>query len=211
MRQRRRRTREREPHEPWEQLGVGNRSTGADGTATATGAFAGAPGAVASLRTAVAAIKTYAGSAGVIVEITNETDACDTIVNAGGFPNNATVVQLGVGIAPYDALPAPGVYTISPSSTSGPAADAQYVSLMATDAGCMQAAGAALNQASGTITLTAVSPDAVSGTFDLGFYQDSIQGQPPNIDRVSGTFTAPGCLLRDPSPSPVLCNGFATQ
>jgi hypothetical protein len=191
--------------------GSGGPSTGADGTATATGAFAGAPGAVASLRTAVAAIKTTPGSAGVVVEITSEADACDTVVNAGGFLNNATVLQLIVGVGPNDALPTPGTYMISPSATSGPYADAQYVSLVPTDAGCMQAAGAALNQASGTVTLTAVSPTAVSGSFDLGFYQDSIQGQPPNIDRVSGKFTAPGCILRNPSPSPLLCNGFATQ
>jgi hypothetical protein len=176
-----------------------------------TGSFAGAPGAVASLTNAVAAIKTSPGIAGVEVLITSEAAACDAIVNAGGFPNNATVLQLSVGVIPNDTLPSPGTYMISASATSGPYADAQYLSLVDSDAGCRQVAGAGFNAATGTVTLTAVSTDSVSGSFDVRFFQNSIQGQPPNFDHVSGQFQAPGCILRGTSPSPLLCHGFATQ
>lgn len=189
----------------------GGSSTGPDGNASVTGGFAGAPAAVGTLRVAVAGIDTSAGIAHVSVDVTNEAAACDAIVNSGGFPSDATVLQLNVGVFPNDVLPTPGTYTISTSATSGPWANAQYLSLVGTDAGCAQAAGASVSQSSGTITLTSVSADSVSGSFDLRFFQNSVQGQPANFDHVSGQFTAPACVLRDPSPSPILCGGFSTQ
>jgi hypothetical protein len=189
--------------------GPGVVSANGDGSASVTGAFAGAPTAVASLRTAVAAIKTTPGTAGVSIEITNEAQACDTIINSGGFPEGATVLQLGVALSSRTSLPTPGTYTIDVSSTAGPFASAEYVSL-ATGA-CMETAHAALNQSTGTITLSAVSETEVSGTFDVGFAQPFIQGQPPNVDRVQGSFKAPGCPLDNPGPSSTKCDAFPVQ
>jgi hypothetical protein len=166
------------------------------------GTIGGAPVAVTW---AVAAIKT---DQFVSIDLTNETDACNTIVNGGGFPRGATVLQLNVALpGNQTGLPAPGAYTIDTTGTLPVQANAEFLSLSSTS--CTVLASAAPNMSIGTITLATVTPTQVSGSFDVTFGENADGGV--RFDHVTGQFSAQGCPLRSPGPDPSKCGGFVTQ
>ena len=91
--------------------------------------------------------------------------------------------------------------------TSGPFATAEFASLVPSDAGCNVVASATLNGSLGTVTVSSLTPDAVSGTFDITFQMSS--GVPR--DRITGHFSAHACARDNPPSNPMLCQAFATQ
>jgi hypothetical protein len=143
----------------------------------------------------------------VSVDITNEPDACDSIVNGGGFPKGATVLQLNVALpAGQTGLPPPGSYPINTTGTAAYGANAEFV--VFAPGSCLGTMAPA-NASSGTIVISAVSATQVSGTFDVTFGENADGGL--LLEHVTGQFDAPGCPLRSPGPDATKCSGFSTQ
>ncbi len=81
------------------------------------------------------------------------------------------------------AAPIAGAYTVTTTFSAGKIAIAQFVSY---DNTCNDITAQEANGASGTVTLTSVSGNALAGTFDITL---------DSCDHITGGFTGTGCVI----------------
>jgi hypothetical protein len=134
---------------------------------------------------------------GLSINLTNVQSACENLVEGGGFPVDAAVLQLVV--IGKGAVPTPGSYTV----------DNQLVRarFLAFYGSCAQSRSA--ESVRGTVTLGSVSSTAVSGSFDLTMFQ--IPGDQSVQYHLTGHFTSPECAPGAGFDDPKKCPGFSLQ
>jgi hypothetical protein len=149
-------------------------SSAARGTTTVTGSVGNLSIAAQSAVAIYGPLQNSVGEVidGLIIDIADKDDSCAVFHTA-----STTILSLT-----FPSSPAAGTFTVINAEAATPVSSQVEVDISGTTATCADD-GESASATGGTVTLTAVSASAVSGTFDVAFAAGSLKG----------TFTAPVC------------------